>query len=409
MKRNTQHPATLAVHAGDRKKPADCVPVTTPIVSASSFFYDCAEDLDAAFGETRPGQSYSRYGNPTTQALEEQLAALEGGDFCVATSSGMAALHLALTASLIDRPKSIVAAKLLYGQTMSMLTTVFEAMGVETRFADPQDLDAWERAIEQARPSCVLLEPIANPLLRVPELDKAAEIARRHGATVVVDSTFATPVLLRPLELGCDLVVHSATKYLAGHGDVLAGALIGREEMKTAVRFLAKTTGPNLGPFEAYLTMRGVKTLPLRYERQCANARVVAEQLRELDGVERVYFPGDPQHPDHATARRLFPDGMYGAMVAFDLAGGREAALRFLDSLEMAVPATSLGDVHTMALYPAMASHRDLAPKHRRRLGIGDGLIRLSVGIEAVDDIVGDLEQAIRTATRAAAPVAAGD
>jgi cystathionine gamma-synthase len=408
LKRHSQHPATLAVHAGDRKKPADGVPVTTPIVSASSFFYDCAEDLDAAFDERRPGQSYTRYGNPTSQALEEQVAALEGADFAVATSSGMSALHLSLSAALMDRRKSVVAANLLYGQTMSLLTAVLEPTGVETHFADPQDLAAWERAIEQARPSCVLLEPIANPLLRVPELDKAAAIARRHGATVVVDSTFATPLLLRPLELGCDIVVHSATKYLAGHGDVLAGVLAAKEEMRAAVRFLAKTTGPNLGPFEAYLTMRGVKTLPLRFERQCANARVVAEALGALDGVERVYFPGDPSHPDHATARRLFPEGMFGAMVAFDLAGGRAAAMKFLDALEMAVPATSLGDVHTMALYPAMASHRDLSPKHRERLGIGDGLIRLSVGIEAVDDIIGDLAQAVRTATRTATPVAAG-
>jgi len=211
----------------------------------------------------------------------------------------------------------------------------------------------------------------------------------------LVDSTFTTPVLMRPLELGADLVVHSATKYLGGHGDVLGGVLLSRNELHPPVRFLERTLGANLGAFEAYLAMRGVKTLPLRMERQCRNAAEAAARLAGQPGVERVYYPGDPQHPDHDTAKRLFAGGLFGAMVSVDLEGGRERAAAFMNSLRLTVPATSLGDVHTMALYPPTSSHRDLAPAHRRRLGIGDGLVRLSIGIEHIDDIVADLEQAL--------------
>lgn len=388
--------STLAVHAGDRIKPGDYIPVTTPIYGAASYVYESVEDLDRVFGGERPGAMYARYGNPTVEALETQIAALEGGDLAIATSSGMAAIHLALLTGLADRRKSVVAAKVLYGQTLTMLTNVLEPGGLEIRFADPCDLPAFEAAVAEAKPSVVLVETVSNPMLRVSPLDRVAEIAHAHGALLVVDATFATPVLLRPLSVGADIVVHSVTKYLAGHGDVLGGILVTREEFRQVLRVLSRTLGPNMGPFEAYLTMRGVKTLPLRVERQCQNACRVAAWLKDHPRIERVYFPGDPAHPDHETVKRLFANASGGAMVSFELRdAGREQIFAFMNALEMIVCATSLGDVHSMILHPVMSSHRDLAPKHRERLGIRDNLLRLSVGIEAVEDILADLEKAL--------------
>jgi cystathionine gamma-synthase/methionine-gamma-lyase len=230
----------------------------------------------------------------------------------------------------------------------------------------------------------------------VGEVDRVAEIAREAGAVLVVDSTFATPLLMRPLELGAQLVVHSLTKFLAGHGDVLGGIVVADAANLPTLRTLSKTCGPPLGPFECYLSMRGIKTFPLRMERQCESAAAVASWLATHPKVERVYFPGDPAHPDAAAIRRLLPEGMYGAMVSFDVKdGGRDEVFRVMEKFRLIVRGTSLGDVHTLALYPAMSSHRDISPKQRERLGIGDGLIRLSIGIEAIEDILADLEQAL--------------
>jgi cystathionine gamma-synthase/methionine-gamma-lyase len=273
---------------------------------------------------------------------------------------------------------------------------VLEPTGVKARFVDPCNLDALESAVRETKPACVLIEAVTNPLLRVPALDHVAEIAHRHGALLVVDSTFATPFLMQPMALGADVSVHSATKYLAGHGDVLGGILSAREDLRLPLRSLSRTLGVCLGPFEAYLTMRGVKTLPLRMERQCQNACRVAAWLKGHPHVSRVCFPGDPEHPDHATTRRLFREGFFGGVVSFEIKdAGRQETFAFLDRLQLVVRATSLGDVHSMILYPAMSSHRDLAPKHRERLGITDNFVRLSVGIEAVQDIVEDLENAL--------------
>ena len=392
---------TKAVHAGDRKKLGDYVPVTTPIYMASSFFYEQVAELDRVFGNEKEGQSYSRYGNPTVEALEQQIAALEGADVALAASSGMAAIHLSLLAALTDRRRSIVAANVLYGQTISLLMNVLEPSGVEVRFADPCDLDAFEAAVADAKPSCLLIETVSNPMMRVPVLDKVAQIAHRHNALLVVDSTFTTPVLMRPLGLGADIVVHSATKYLSGHGDALGGILAAGEEFRQSLQVLGRTLGMNLGPFEAYLTMRGVKTLPLRIEKQCQNAAIVAAWLKTHPRIERTHFPGDPEHPDHEIAGRLFERGqgggsLYGGMVSFEVAGaGKAEVFALMDRLQLVVRATSLGDVHSMMLYPAMSSHRDIAPKQRRRMGIGDNLLRLSLGIEAVEDVIADLEQAL--------------
>ena len=387
---------SLAVHAGDRKPGGSWVPTTTPIYTSSSFFYPEMATLDRVFGGEIEGQNYSRYNNPTTNALEQQVAALEGGDWALACSSGMAAMHLALLGALTDRRKSVVAGPVLYGATIKMLAQILEPVGVEVHFADPCDPQAFEAAVAEHKPGCVLVETVANPMLRVTPIDTVVEIAHRHGALVVVDSTFATPVLCRPLELGADLVVHSVTKYLAGHGDVLGGIVVTREEFRPALQTISRIIGGVLGPFEAYLTMRGVKTLALRMARQCSNACRVASWLAAHPRIERVHFPGDPSHPDAAVVRRLFPANMYGAMVSFEVRNaGKEQIFQLVDSLQMIVPATSLGDVHTMILYPPMSSHRDISPKHRQRMGIGDSFLRLSVGIEAPEDIIEDLEQAL--------------
>jgi cystathionine beta-lyase/cystathionine gamma-synthase len=388
---------TKAVHAGDRKKTGAHVPATTPIYTASSYFYDSMEELDRVFGQEDPGYCYARYDNPTNAALEEQIAALEGGHGALACGSGMAAIHMSLLAALVDRRKSVLAANALYGATVSLLMNVMEAAGVSVRFADVWDLDVFQKAMEESKPGCVLVETISNPLLRVAPLDRIAEIARGAGAAVIVDNTFATPLLLRPLELGANFAVHSATKYLAGHGDVMGGIVVSDAAHYDGLRALSRAIGPVLGPFESYLTMRGIKTLPLRMERQCANACRVASWLASHPAVERVYFPADPEHPDAADIRRLLAPGLYGAIVSFELKGaGRAEVFRFMNALHMIVRATSLGDVHSMMLYPVMSSHREISPRHRERMGIRDNLVRLSVGIEAVDDIVEDLDQALR-------------
>jgi cystathionine beta-lyase/cystathionine gamma-synthase len=385
-----------AVHAGDRKPAGPHVPATTPIYTASSYFYESIEQLDRIFAREEAGYCYARYSNPTTAALEELMCSLENGHGALACASGMSALQAAVMTALADRRKSVVAAHALYGASVSLLMNVLEPIGVGVRFVDVCDLDAVRAAVAEARPGCILAETISNPLLRVCQLDKMAELAREAGAALVVDNTFATPMMARPLEIGASFSVHSVTKYLAGHGDVLGGIVISDEQHIEPLRAFGRTTGPVLGPFESYLTMRGVKTFPLRFERQCANACRVASWLSSHPKVERVYFPADSAHPDAAAIRRLFPANLYGGMVSFELKDcGREDVFRFMNALKMIVRATSLGDVHTMMLYPVMSSHREVSPKHRERMGIRDNLVRLSAGIEAPEDIIADLEQAL--------------
>jgi len=387
---------TQAVHAGDRKKPGRHIPVTTPIHASSSFFYDSMEQLDRVFGQQEPGYSYARYENPTTAALEELMTTLENGSGALACASGMAAIQMALQTALADRRKSVLAANALYGATVSLLMNVLEPAGVSVRFVDVCDLESLRTAVADAKPGCLYIETISNPLLRVAPLDRIAEIARDAGAALVVDNTFATPLIVRPLELGAHLTVHSVTKYLAGHGDVLGGVVVSDQQHLETLRAVSRTTGPVLGPFESYLTMRGIKTFPLRMERQCANACRVASWLAAHPRVERVYFPASPDHPDAATIRRLFAPNLFGAIVSFELKdAGREQIFRFMDALQLVVRATSLGDVHTMMLYPVMSSHREISPKHRERMGIRENLVRLSVGIEAAEDVIEDLERAL--------------
>ena len=394
---------TRAVHAGDRKPTSGSrfIPVTTPIYTATTYFYQDAADLERVFSGEMPGPNYSRHGNPTNEALEELMASLESGAGALACSSGMAALHLAIFTALADRNKVILAASALYGATINMLTKVLEPFGIETVFADFCDEAAVARAIAEHKPGALLMETISNPLLRVAPLDRIAALARDAGAQLIVDSTFSTPLITRPLEFGADYTVQSLTKYLSGHGDVLGGAVITNEANLEQLRMLSRSLGPLLGPFEAYLTMRGIKSFPVRMERQCSNACRIASWLATHPAVERVYFPADPQHPDAASIKRLFAPNLFGAIVSFEVKGSfagesaQAAIFRLMNALRLIIPATSLGDVQSMISYSAMSSHRELSPKHRERLGIRDNLLRVSVGIESVEDIIADLDQAL--------------
>jgi cystathionine beta-lyase/cystathionine gamma-synthase len=387
---------TKAVHAGDRKRQGPDTPVTTPIYTAASYVHDSTERLDRIFGHTEHGYAYQRYDNPTNAALEEQLNALENGCGALTCASGMAALQLAILAACSTRAKSVLCAEAIYGATIRMLDGVFAPLGFAVRYVDACSPGAVEAAISEHAPGCVLVETMSNPLLRMCDIERLAELCRRSGAALIVDSTFATPLLVRPLELGAHLVVHSLTKFLAGHGDVLGGAIVSDAEHFELVRQLSRTCGPVLGPFEAYLTMRGVKTFPLRMERQCSNARTLAAWLRNHPKVERVFYLDDPAHPDAAVIRRLLPPGLYGAMVSFEIRDARrDEVFAFLDRLKLVVRATSLGDVHTMVLYPMMSSHREVPPALRDRMGIRENLLRLSTGIEDIEDIQADLDQAL--------------
>ena len=387
--------ASRAVHAGERPTPRDVIPTVTPIYTASTFLYEDLDRMDAALGGAEGLFVYGRYGNPTTEALETAVAALEEQEAALAFGSGMAALHVALL-SCVEAGDRIVASRDLYGQTITLLRLVFGALGVETEFVDILDLDQVEAALAKGRVRVVLCETISNPLLRVTDLPALAELTHRYGARLIVDNTFATPYLVRPGTYGADYVVHSATKYLAGHGDVTAGVVATRADRRWELNELNKTVGSILGPFEAYLVLRGIKTLSVRMQRQCANAVRIANWLAEHPLVERVYYPGLPTHPSHETAVRLLPPGEYGAVVSFEIRDGtRERVFAFLRSLQLIIPATTLGDVYSEILYPVMASHRGLSPEERQAIGIGEGLVRLSVGIEDPEDIIADLDQAL--------------
>lgn len=390
--------ATRAVHAGERQRPDGFVPMSTPIHSSSTFLYDHLADIDAISSGERSGFTYSRHGNPTNAALEEAVASLEAappGSAAVSLASGMSAILLALLAAGVEHGSKIAASQDLYGVTTKFLLEVTSRWGAEIQFLDVFSRSGRD-ALWVSKPNVLLLESLTNPLLRIPDLPELIKEARAHKTRVIVDNTFATPLLLQPLQHGADFVVHSATKYFGGHGDLTGGILIAREEFANEARSFSRLVGAVLGPFEAWLTLRGLKTLPLRFARQCENAQALAEFLAAHPRVEQVFYPGLPAHPDHALVQQLFAGAGLGGVLSIKIRGaGRDEVFRFVDSLELFLKATSLGDVQSLVLYPAISSHRDLSPKQRERLGITENLVRLSVGIEHIEDLKADLAQAL--------------
>ena len=388
--------ATRAVHAGERMPRPDFTPMATPIHHSVAYAYEHVDDLDAIFEGTRDGFVYGRYGNPTVKAFETAVADLEGAESAVAFASGMAAIHAALLGAGARAGATVVSAADVYGATYALQETLLAELGVRSRFVDVADLPAVAALLRETRPVALVCEVVSNPLLKVADLGALAETAHQVGAALVVDATFASPYLCRPLEWGADYVVHSATKYLAGHGDVMAGVVACSAERARDLSLRQRLIGANLAPEEAWLALRGLKTLPLRLGRQCANAEQVAAFLAGHPAVARVNFPGLAAHPQHDLCGRLYGGRGYGAMISFDLRdAGRRRVFDFMDALQLVAPATTLGDIYSLVLYPAGSSHRAVDPEIRGTLGIGDGLVRLSVGIEDAADIIADLDQAL--------------
>jgi cystathionine gamma-lyase len=374
---------TRAIHAGQAPDPS--TGATIPPIHITTTY------TQAAPGEHK-GFEYSRTQNPTRQRLEECLAALEEGEACAAFSSGLAATS-AVFQSL--RPgDGVVAGHDLYGGTFRLLDKVFQPWGLEVAAPEDSSLEAYARAIGRlANPRMLWIETPTNPLLDIVDIRAAAELGKRHGLTVVVDNTFATPYLQQPLCLGADLVVHSTTKYLGGHSDVIGGAVVARDKSRLeAIRFLQNAAGAVPGPMDCYLVQRGVKTLAVRMDRHSANAQAVAHALEEMPGIEFVAYPGLVRHPGHAIAASQMRS--FGGMVSFRIAGGLDAAKRFCSRVRVFACAESLGGVESLCGHPATMTHASVPAATRRARGITDDLIRLSVGLENAEDLIEDLRQA---------------
>jgi O-acetylhomoserine (thiol)-lyase len=423
--------ATLSLHAGQRPDPTTGARAV-PLYQTTSFVFRDSDHAAALFNLEEPGYIYSRIANPTVAVLEERLAALEGGVGAVCTASGQAALHLAI-ATLMGAGSHIVAAASLYGGSINMLKLTLPRFGITTSFVDPRDPKAFRAAI---RPETRLIfgEILGNPGLEVLDIPAAAEIAHAAGLPLMIDATFATPYLCRPIEHGCDIVMHSATKWIGGHGVAIGGALIdgGRFDWEASGKFptltepyagyhgidFAEEFGPQafvirarveglrdfgacMSPANAFHLLQGVETLPLRMERHAENTRRVLDFLCGSDAVAWVTHPDLPQHPDHLLARRLMPHGA-GSIVSFGIKGGRNAGKRFIDSLKLVSHLANVGDAKTLVIHPASTTHQQLDATALAAAGVGEDMIRLSVGLEDPDDIIDDLAQALRTAQKAA-------
>ena len=395
--KNNHDIATDLVHLGERNEASPGQPTSTPIYASSTYTYESMDEIDKVFGGEIPGYIYTRYGNPTTVAMQEAIRGIEAGVTACAYASGMAALHAALFACELTNGSTVLASQDLYGATTNLLLNIFGSFGIKTVTADFSDLDEVRDLAATHKPRVLIAETISNPLLKVCDLATCAEIAHSVGARFIVDNTFASPYLCQPLKHGADLVVHSATKFLGGHADAMGGIAISSDESDSlALLGVMKLVGGVLSPWEAHEILRGVKTLAVRMDRHCDNARALAERLQDDPRISRVYFPGLAGVAHHAIARRVLRAPHWGALVSIELNDNtRAAAFQFMDSLQLCVRSTSLGDVFTSVLHPATASHRDLSPARRQALGISDGLIRISVGIENVNDIIADVEQAL--------------
>jgi cystathionine beta-lyase/cystathionine gamma-synthase len=386
--------ATRAVRAAP-PAPSVSRPLTPPIYLANVYAFESLEQVDAVWEGRQPGFVYGRFGTPNHAMLEATLADLEGAEAALVTASGMGALSAMLLATL--KPGDhLVAGRDLYGSTTALLREQAPRWGIRVSFADPTEAGAVDAACTPAT-RAIFVEAITNPLVRLADLPGLAGVARRRGLALLVDSTFASPALLRPLEHGATLVHHSATKYLSGHGDVTAGVLAGAAGPIAAARSEAVRVGLNLGAFDAWLTLRGVRTLALRMERHSANALALARFLAGRAEVRRVHYPGLPDHPQHGLAEKLLPAGS-GGMLAFELRGGAAAVARLFGAVPLVEFAPSFGDVTTTWTYPTRTSHRPLSADEQAKLGIDPGLVRLSVGIEDVDDLKSALAAALGAA-----------
>jgi cystathionine gamma-synthase/methionine-gamma-lyase len=387
---------TKLVHAGERQPLPGGQPVSTPIYATSTFTYESMQDMDQVFAGEQPGYVYTRHGNPTQAALEQaMLVAEEGATACV-YGSGMAALHAALLACDLRAGSTVLASQDVYGATTNLLFTVLSSFGVKTVATDFSDIDRLREKVREVKPQVMIAETISNPLLKICDIEACSEVARENNARLIIDNTFASPYLCQPLKLGADMVVHSATKYLGGHADATGGVVVSRDDMDSnALTGAMKLVGGVLSVWDAHMIMRGVKTLALRMERQCHNARQLAEHLVGNGRLSRVHYPTLTER-ERDLARRILRAPHSGALVSIELKEQtREAAFRFMDALQLCVRSTSLGDVFTSVLHAASASHRDLTPARRAELGISEGLVRISVGIESIDDIIADVEQAL--------------
>jgi methionine-gamma-lyase len=368
---------------------------SVPIFQTSTFRFDTSEDYAETISFRRPGYTYTRgYGNPTLLAFERLVAELEGTESGFSFASGMAAVHTLVT-SLARAGDRIVASNELYGGSYSLFTKVLPRYGIEVTFVSPHDLDA----VAAALPDAVLFyaETIANPTVTVADLEALGSVCRASGVPAAVDNTFASPYLCNPARFGFDHVLHSATKYIGGHHDLTGGVVATTEDGMRRLRDTAIETGGTMAPFEAWLALRGLMTLELRMERHSRSAQTLAEFLEGQAKAVRVHYPGLASHPHHEVARRLLPRG-FGGMLAFEIEGGVEAGMRFCDALELGWIATSLGGTHTLVGHAASTTHRQMDPAARRAAGVADGLVRVSVGLEDVEDLIEDFDRALEKA-----------
>ncbi|MCU0804179.1 MAG: O-succinylhomoserine sulfhydrylase [Burkholderiales bacterium] len=381
---------TLAVRAGQQRSPFG--EHSEALYLTSSFVFASAAQAAARFSGEETGFVYSRFSNPTVAAFQDRLAALEGGEACVATASGMSAI-LATAMALMKSGEHVVSSSSIFGATVQLFTSVLAKFGIETTFVDGTDPEAWRAAV---RPTTRLLflETPSNPLTEVADIAALAAVARDAGAVLAVDNCFCTPALQQPIALGADLVIHSATKYLDGQGRVIGGAVVGRRDLVMDAIFpFLRTAGPSLSPFNAWVILKGLETLKIRMEAQSERALALARWLESHSAIERVYYPGLPSHPQHALAMRQQRAG--GAIVSFDVKGGREAAWRVVDATRMISITANLGDTKSTITHPATTTHGRISADARARAGIGEGLLRVAVGLESLGDLEADLKRGL--------------
>lgn len=382
---------TLTVHAGEEPCPLTGA-LDTPIYQSTTFAARTADELGEIFDEKKPGYMYTRYGNPTINALEEKIAALEGGEAALATASGMAAISTAIL-GYVKAGDHVVSARSLYGGAYHFLNATIKRYGVDTTFVGSARVEDFEKAL-QPNTRLLYMETPSNPLLDILDIAALAGLARSRGIPSMIDNTFASPFLQRPLEMGVTVSIHSSTKYLCGHGDAIGGIIVGPKEYLHFLRHdIIRDFGGISSPFSAWLTMRGVRTLHVRMPVHCANAQKVAEFLAGHPNVEKVNYPGLPQHPGHELAKKQMKG--FGAIISFEVKGGYEGGKKVMDGVRLFARAASLGDTRSLIVHSASTSHKGVPRDKRLEMGVSDGLVRLSVGIEAADDLLADLEQAL--------------